>query len=118
MKELVAKHVSEAIEAAKRRGHSVAAIAKACGISRAAVYQWASGESKSIDGFNLVELAELSGYNARWIIKGKGPKESRLSDDEELLLRAFNLSEPAIREMFLVMARSEIEKSGAKAKVA
>lgn len=74
MKNTLATRVQEAVEAAKKSGNSVVTIANACGISRQAVYQWTDGSTKSIDGANLVELAELSGLNARWIATGKGAK--------------------------------------------
>lgn len=70
----LAQRVKEATEAAKQNGHSVAAIARECGISPQAVYQWLDGRTKSIDGANLVELATLSGYHPLWIAKGHGDK--------------------------------------------
>ena len=82
----LAERVKEAIEAAKEKGHSVAHIAKRCGISVQAVYQWMDSSSKSIDGANLVELAESSGYHAMWIAKEKGPKK-----DPEHVMRARRL---------------------------
>lgn len=70
----LSERVKEAVEAAKANGHSVAQIATACGISASAVYQWLSGDTKSLDGDNLAELAELSGYRPLWIAKEKGVK--------------------------------------------
>lgn len=70
----LAERVQEALKAAKANGHSVAKIAAACGISKQAVYQWAKGDSKEIDGSNLAELAELSGYRPLWIMKEKGAR--------------------------------------------
>lgn len=70
----LAERVKEAIDAAKARGYTVAKIAAACGISDKAVYQWAAGTTKEIDGSNLAELAELSGYRPLWIMKEKGDK--------------------------------------------
>lgn len=68
----LADRVKEAIEIS---GVSVSAIAERCGITPQSVYQWISGETKEIDGGNLVELAELTGYEARWIAKEAGPKK-------------------------------------------
>jgi transcriptional regulator with XRE-family HTH domain len=70
----LADRVKEAAEAAKANGYSVKKIADECRISVQSVYQWLDGSTKSIDGGNLVELADLSGYNHRWIMKGVGPK--------------------------------------------
>lgn len=70
----LAERVKEAVGAAKTAGYSVAQIAHECGISDKSVYQWLDGSTKSLDGENLAELAELSGYRPLWISKEKGPK--------------------------------------------
>ena len=68
------ERIQASVQAATTRGYSIKNIADACGITDKAVYAWRSGDSKSIDGNNLVELAELSGFNPMWIMKGKGQK--------------------------------------------
>lgn len=68
------ERINEAIQAAERNGYSVAHVAKACGIKPQSVYQWLDGSTKTLEGPNLAELAELSGYRALWISKEKGPK--------------------------------------------
>lgn len=70
----LSERITEAIDAAKSNGHSVAHIATACSITPQAVYQWMDGATKSLTGENLAELAEISGYRALWISKEKGPK--------------------------------------------
>lgn len=75
----LAERVQEAVHAAKENGYSITQIAKACGISDKAVYQWLDGSTKSIDGKNLVELAEISGYRARWIANEIGPKSDPIA---------------------------------------
>lgn len=70
----LAERVTEAVEAANDHGFTVADIAAACGISSQAVYQWMDGRTKSIDGDNLAELAEMSGFRAIWIAKERSPK--------------------------------------------
>lgn len=70
----LSERIKEAVAAAEGNGYSVAHIAKACGIKPQSVYQWMDGTTKSLDGANLVELAELSGYEPMWIAKEKGPK--------------------------------------------
>ena len=67
----LAARVTEAIETS---GVRVATIAERCKISPQAVYDWMNGNTKEISGENLVELAELSGFDARWIAKGILPK--------------------------------------------
>jgi transcriptional regulator with XRE-family HTH domain len=70
----LAERVTEVIQVLKDRGFSVAQTAKAIGVTDKTIYQWMDGATKTIEGGNLVELAEFSGYNARWIANEKGPK--------------------------------------------
>lgn len=70
----LAERVTEAIAAAKENGFSVKQIAQGCGIKDKAVYQWMDGRTKSINGGNVAVLAEMSGYNALWITREKGPR--------------------------------------------
>lgn len=67
----LADRITEAISIS---GVNVAAVAAACTVSPQAVYQWMSGETKQISGENLVELAEVTGFEARWIAREVGPK--------------------------------------------
>ncbi len=108
------QRVAEAIEAAKRKGVSVANIATACKISRQAVYQWMEEGANSIDGANLVELAELSGYNARWIANGKGAKLNRLTQDEQTIIEGYRLLDDEMKEEALMLAERRIEKAAAQ----
>ena len=68
----LAERVTEAIEASDV---SVASVAEACGISPQSVYQWMTGETRELMAENLVELAEITGYEARWIARESGPKK-------------------------------------------
>lgn len=72
----LAERVKEAITDS---GVDITALANACGISVQAVYKWRSGGSQKISGENLVELARLTGYEARWIIKGIGEKKKNVN---------------------------------------
>lgn len=102
-----------AIDAAKKKGNSVATIAKACGITRSAVYQWCKVGAQSIDGANLVELAELSGLSPMWIAKGKGPRSTVLSTDENTILHALPLVSQDLRDSWLEAAKKAIDKASA-----
>lgn len=97
-----------------RKKMSVAAIAKACGVSRQAVYDWLNGKPIEF-GPALVELAEISGLNARWIVNGKGQKHS-LSDDEKIIVRAFSLFGHETRAQWLAGARDRITQEEASRK--
>lgn len=72
--------VKEAIDTS---GKSVKDIARACEVTEQAVYDWRKGSTKSIDGDNLVELADITGFEAKWIAKGKGPKRRIYASSDE-----------------------------------
>jgi len=50
-------------------------IADGVGVSRAAVSQWESGDTKNLKGANLFKLAKVLGKSAEWIVTGHGPEE-------------------------------------------
>jgi transcriptional regulator with XRE-family HTH domain len=82
----LAERVREAIETSDV---GVAAVAKACGITPQAIYQWMSGEVLQISGENLVELAEATGFEARWIAREVGPRRKlhpRTEQETQVLL--------------------------------
>lgn len=41
-----------------------------------AIYMWISGASKTISSELAFALADLTGFEARWIVKGEGPRRS------------------------------------------
>lgn len=55
-------------------GVSVSAVAERCKISVQAVYKWLNGLTESLEGIHLVELADITGHEARWIATGEGVK--------------------------------------------
>jgi len=67
----LAERVTEAIHAS---GVSVSHVAKVCAVTPQAVYAWMKGETLELMGDNVIELAELTGFEARWIAKEIGPK--------------------------------------------
>ena len=91
----LADRVKAAVAAAKRRGHSVADIATAAGIKDKSIYQWMNGDTQSIEGAHLVELAEKSGYRALWIIKGEGPREDGKTPQQSQALQLMDKMTPA-----------------------
>lgn len=54
-------------------GHNPASIAKLLGCKPAAVYQWLDGSTKNLKEHLLWKLADITGYEARWISQGDGP---------------------------------------------
>jgi transcriptional regulator with XRE-family HTH domain len=65
------KRIREAREGA---GLSIQQLAKKAGVSRSAVYQWESGDTKGLKPENLFAVAAATGYAARWIGTDKGTK--------------------------------------------
>lgn len=53
---------------------SQAELARAAGVSDAAVTFWLDGTTKSLKGDTAVLLERETGYRANWLISGKGPK--------------------------------------------
>jgi transcriptional regulator with XRE-family HTH domain len=67
-------------------GYSVQQLAKACGVTRAAVYQWESGETEpSAD--SLVEIASYLRVRERWIVTGEEPKEGMTEAEYQQFIR-------------------------------
>ena len=98
-------------EAIKHSSADVADIARACGITPQAVYMWMSGDTKQIMGDYLVELAEITGYEARWIAKELGPKR-RLrpqTSQQEHVLRAMQTMAPYQAEMLVKISDTVAE---------
>lgn len=89
---------------------SVQAIAKACNVSVQSVYNWRRGGASNLKGETLVELAEVSGLSARWIINGKGPKNG-LSKDAKVIVEALPLISGDMRESWLDASMKAIAKA-------
>lgn len=53
-------------------GLSQAELAKRVGVTRSAVNQWESGQTKHVRPENLFAVADATGHSARWIATGKG----------------------------------------------
>ena len=105
-----------AVKAALEK-YTVKEIAKKCDVSEQSVYDWKKGKTKNLKGETLVELAEVSGFNARWIINHKGQKLG-LSDDEQLVIKAFALFGTEARKQWLLIAKEKIAEADASKKLA
>ena len=64
------------IRAINESGKDVREIARACGVSVQAVYAWRRGEVKNLQNDNLFNLAEATGFEARWLGTGKGQERN------------------------------------------
>lgn len=110
----LSERVSEAIN--NGLTPSVPEVAKACDVSVQAVYQWMNGDTKQIMGEKLVELAEITGYSARWIATGKGdPKVTYARTDQEAhVLRAMQKMEGYQKDMVVKIADTVAESAPKK----
>lgn len=95
--------------AAAEKYLKVKEIAEQCGVSVQTVYDWRKKKTINLRGETLVELAEVSGMSARWIINGKGPKTSGLSKEEKLIIDAFRLRGEEMRDEMVSSARRYLE---------
>jgi transcriptional regulator with XRE-family HTH domain len=59
--------------AIRESGQTQATVARYIGCKSQAVNQWISGQTKHLRPENLFQLAEITGFEARWIATGKGP---------------------------------------------
>lgn len=87
----LAERITRAI---KESGRDVREIAKACDTSSQAIYVWMRGGVKDLRNANLFALADLTGFEARWIATGEGP-ERRADNNprESALLDAYRASD-------------------------
>lgn len=72
-------------EAREGANLSVKALAAKVKVSRSAVYQWESGDTKGLKPENLFAVADATGYSAKWIGTGHGTKrETAVFDPDGL----------------------------------
>lgn len=50
------------------------ALAKACRVAPPSVSGWRTGDSKTLEGSNLLAAAAFLGVNAKWLADGMGPR--------------------------------------------
>jgi transcriptional regulator with XRE-family HTH domain len=62
-------------EAITASGKSKAEIARACGVTNAAVTHWFNGDTKSLKAETALALEAATGYRAAWILYGRGSKK-------------------------------------------
>lgn len=75
--------------AIEQSGNSPASIARIIGCSSAAIYQWIKGTTKDVKNDLLFDLADATGFEARWIGTGKGPQKKTEGERERRLLETY-----------------------------
>ena len=61
-------------------GKTQAGLARACGIKPPSVSDWMNGNTKSVEGSNLIKASEYLGVRSKWLATGLGP----MNDQESL----------------------------------
>ncbi len=59
-----------------KSGHTPSSAAKTIGCKPQAIFQWISGATDNIKNELLYRLADLTGFEARWIALGEGPEQA------------------------------------------
>jgi phage repressor protein C with HTH and peptisase S24 domain len=87
-REEIAGRIKEAV-----RGHNVAALARAMGVSRTAIYDWCTGKSTpDVERFGL--FASLLGLSVLWLITGRGARDAEDELPEGYILLSTTKNEP------------------------
>lgn len=95
----LADRLIEAMDSAKV---SIKQAAEACDVSYQAIRKLRIGESQSMDGATLVALSELTGYESKWIITGKGPKQRTYAKNEPQALALLAMEKMPASEQYKI----------------
>ena len=68
----------------EQTGMSPSFIAKHIGVTASAVLQWESGHTKTIRPEHLFKLADLTGFDPRWIGTGDGPEHNIMQSNHRV----------------------------------
>lgn len=91
-------------------GADYRAVAQRCGVSVQAVYAWTRDEVGNVRAENLFPLADITGFEARWIALGEGPKISRYRNTH--IERVLAVMEP-MSEDVQIEAQAQVERVAA-----
>lgn len=90
------------IEAIKHSGKSTTEVAAACGVSFQAVAKWQTHGIRSLKGESLVGLSELSGYQCKWLMTGKGPKHIEYAKNQPQVLALQAMEKLPLEEQYKI----------------
>ena len=68
--------IKEAVNSALTEGKSKAEIARGIPVTQSSLTQWLKGDIKSLKAESADGLQRVTGYQAHWLISGKGPKKT------------------------------------------
>lgn len=87
---------------------NVQVVADRCDVSVQAVYAWKRGDVKNLRNEHLFELADVTGFEARWIATGKGPERPTGGDERKRILsELYDASDERGRSTILRVAEQE-----------
>lgn len=85
-------------------GVTAKTVAEACNISVQAVYAWKRGDVKDLRNENLFCLADVTGFEARWIGTGAGPETSPPDPKEKALVALYRSSNESAKDAIMGVA--------------
>lgn len=95
-------------KAIRESGHSASSAARVIGCSPEAVIQWMNGPTKNLKGEFLFALADLTGFEARWIATGKPPERAADKDQrKEKLVDLYDQADGRGKDAILRVAELE-----------
>lgn len=107
----IGERIQEAMDAAAL---DQPALARRIGVSKQAVSAMISGSTKDPTAENVFRIAEATGYEARWIVTGKGPRTKKEAAMERLDISMLSPShQAAIRAALCAFAEQENHPNGA-----
>lgn len=101
------KRIEYALE---HSGHSNTSAANLIGCKPQAISQWISGATKNIKNDLLFKFAEITGFEARWIVTGEGPPQ--LSQAIRHTVEAMKLMQPEQQYLVARLADQVSEPKG------
>lgn len=93
--------------AVRESGHSATSAAKAIGCTPEAVLQWMNGPTKNLKGEFLFALADLTGFEARWIATGDAPEKTAQDKRKASLLAYFEQADSRGKDAIFRVAEIE-----------
>jgi len=98
------QRIAHAIKASGIKQIDLAAYAK---VSRSAASQWASGDIIKVTAENIFAIADMTGYEARWLATGEGPEKPDAGGKAKKLLDLYRQLDERGQAAVFRVAQSE-----------
>ncbi len=98
------KRIAHAIRESKIKQIDLATHAK---VSRSAASQWASGDIIKVTAENIFAIADMTGYEARWLATGEGPEKPDPGGNERKLIDLYRQLDARGQSSVFRVAESE-----------